>query len=193
MRERAQSVCQTTQHHELDPLEEVMAGGGGVLVKPGSSWWLLSRSHCLNLGNYLPPPPLPLLPTSLNISCKMRIATFEKPAASLTDGVGGPKQAMNLWLMSRLISERATSALTINLPPPSLPTPPRRHLAHASANTLLEVNGTSAQAKTHTHTRTHYTFRRKCCTFWGLETRHLASSQLPLMYYSRTLRGFLLE
>lgn len=38
----------------------------------------------------------------------------------MTDGVEGQKQAMNLRLMRRLISARATSALAINL----LPSPP---------------------------------------------------------------------
>ncbi|CAB1431668.1 unnamed protein product [Pleuronectes platessa] len=61
--------------------------------------------------NYLPPS---------NISCEMRSATFEKPVASVTDGVGGQEQAMNLRLMRRLISKRATSALTINLFPTPL-------------------------------------------------------------------------
>lgn len=53
--------------------------------------------------------------TPLNISCKMCNATFEKVVAPVTDGVGGQKQAMNSRLMRRLISERATSVLTINL------------------------------------------------------------------------------
>lgn len=55
-----------------------------------------------------------------NISCNMHIATFEKLEASVTDGVAGQKQAMLLRLMRRLISERATSALTINLFPSPL-------------------------------------------------------------------------
>lgn len=135
--------------------QSVDSRGNGFHVSNVSAlWWLLSRSHCVLLRNYLPP---------LNISCKMRIATFEKLVASVTDGAGGPKQAMNLRLMSRLISERATSALTINLFPSSPVDIWHMHQQTHEWKWIEPSQGKNTHAHTHTHTCMQ--FQRQCYTF----------------------------
>lgn len=155
-------------HHKFGPWKELWSesmeasGTGSCVSNVCTLWWLLSHS---------------LVVTPLNISCKMCIATFEKLVASVTDGVGGQKQAMNLRLMSRLISEHATSALTINL----LSSSPVDiwHMHQQTHNwKWIELN---PDKSAHIHTVSEAVLHIQ-----GLMTRHSACSQLPLMYYGKT-------
>lgn len=91
----------------------------------------------------------------------------------MTDGVGGQKRAMNLRLMRRLISERATSALTINLFPSPLKTSGTRISKHTVESELNPTLTKKPARRMVLEAMLH---------FQGLETRHLGCSQLPLMY-----------
>lgn len=69
-----------------------------------------------NPGNYFPSAPL------LNVSCKMQTATFEKAAASVTDGARGPGAADEFVLDEPThIGARDIGARHQSPPPPPPP------------------------------------------------------------------------
>lgn len=70
-------------------------------------------------------------------------------------------------------------------PPPPTHSPrfPCRHLAHAATNILLKVNWTQHQKK---KKKNSHTVSRALLHTQGLQKRHWAGSQVPLMYYCKT-------
>lgn len=128
--------------------------------------------------NYFPPP----LYWISAVKCKLQPLRKRRQRRRWRMAPEAPEQPMNLWLMSRLISRRATSTLAINLrPPPSPPYPPPPSPPPLSVDIWL----------THQQTQPRQWMEAGHCErsalaaeaglhfSGGLKTRQLAGSQLP--------------
>lgn len=145
---------QNGKRHESEPPAELTVG-----------WF--ARLQLSDAGGIIYPPPLYWIPA---VKCKLQPLRKRRRRRRWRMAPEAPEQPMNLWLMSRLISRRATSALVINLPSPA---PSCRHLAHASANAPCQWMETSPGEIGALVAEAALRFSG------GLKTRQLARSQLP--------------
>lgn len=147
-------------------------GTGSVWVMPHRSAMLIlvRPSRCEWLRYYLRSP--------------ISAATFALQPLRNGDGwrrrPSGRRCIRGWWADSyrRVQHQRSPS---ISTPPTRSPRSSCRHLAHAATNILLKVNWTQQQKKKNSRT-----VSRAGLHIQGLQKRHWAGSQMPLMYYCKT-------
>lgn len=167
------NICKmAAKRHESEPPRELTAG-----------WF--ARLQLSHGGGIIYPPPLYWIPA---VKCKLQ-PLRKRWRQRWRMAPEAAEQPMNLWLMSRLISRRATSALTINLHPHRPTTPPLPvdiWLTHRQTHPASEWKPAPAK-------QARLLQRQRCTLAEASRQDSWLAASCPLMYYSGTLRGILLE